>query len=178
MSGSLRDQLLKAGLVTEDQVRKAERKVGRKKHADRKKPKAKRGEKRQPTAAETARRAKVARDKELEAERAASRARNARNAQMAQIAEGARLNDANAELVHNFVKGTRVKRVHVTPAQRDALAVDRLAITVIHNRVHLVDAATAAKLRAIDPSVYLWIASEQAGADGEDDHPVPDDLTW
>ena len=180
MSDSLRDQLLKAGLVSEEQVRKAQSSAARKAKAKRRVPKAKRGKPKAPTAADRARAEKTARDRQLNAEREASRARNALNAQLAQIAEGARLNDPKADIVHNFVKGTKVKRVHVTPDQRDQLAASKLGITVIHNRVHLIDAATVEKLRKLDKDVYVWIASEQDTDDDGDyaDHPIPDDLTW
>ena len=180
MSDSLRDQLLKAGLVSEEQVRKAQSKAARKAKAKRRLPKAKRGKPKAPTAADRARSEKAARDRQLNAEREASRARNALNAQLAQVAEGARLNDPNADIVHNFVKGTKVKRVHVTPQQRDRLARSELGITVIHNRVHLIDAATVDKLRKMDKDVFVWLASEQ-GSDDDGayaDHPIPDDLTW
>lgn len=185
MSNSLRDQLLKAGLVTEEQAREAARQKGRKaKDARRNRKSGKPVRKQEDGAARAARRAqaeKAARDKALNREQEDLRRRQARNAQAREILEQHSLNDPNGEIAHNFTWGERVRRVYVNAEQHKGLAEGKLVIAMFKARAHIINPDTAAKLEAIDPKFVVKIETGAEEPDPDDpykDYKVPDDLMW
>lgn len=187
MSNSLRDQLLKAGLVTEDQVREAARDKGRKtKDARKNRKSGKPAAKADNGAARAARKAqaeKAARDKALNREQEELRRRQALNAQARDIIKNNSLNDPAGEIPHNFVWGERVRRVYVNAEQHKALAEGRLLVAMFKARAHIVNPETAGKLEAIDPKFVVRIEAPAAEPEPDPDDPykdykVPDDLMW
>jgi hypothetical protein len=131
---SLRDELLKAGLVSADQAKKLDS-GGRKQDYQHKKNKAlavadaaRRAEARRRAEAEAAR--KREQDRQLNLEREAERKRRELAARARQLVDSHRLNDPGAEIYYNFLDsdGRWIRAVRVTPTQRRALAMGRLAI--------------------------------------------------
>src|SRR5690606_1940326 len=111
MSASLREQLLKAGRVTEEQVTDAERATRRERRP--KAPK-KGAPPPKPTAAERAQAEKVASDKELERRKAEKAEAKARAAQIRQIVDQHRVPQSDDGEPFYFRDGTHIKRVYVT----------------------------------------------------------------
>ena len=185
MSNSLRDQLLKAGLVTEEQAREAARSKGRKaKEARKNRKSGKPAPRKDNGAAGAARKAqaeKAARDKALNREQEDLRRRQALNARVKEVLEKHTINDRNGEIPHNFVWGERVRRVYVNAEQHKALADGRLAVVMFKACAHVVKPEIAEKIAAIDPKFLVkaqTAADEPEPDDPYKDYKVPDDLMW
>lgn len=131
---SLRDELLKAGLVSADKANKLDS-DSRKQDHQRKKN--------QTLAAEAAaRQAEIRRQAEVEAtrkreqdrrlnlEREAEKKQRELIARARQLIDSHRLNDPQAEIFYNFFDsdGHWIRAIRVTPSQRKGLAMGRLAI--------------------------------------------------
>jgi len=177
MGSSLQEQLLKAGLIDEQQLRKA--KAG-KPPAKRKK---KGGPPRAPSeSAQAARQSaaeKTARDRALSEQQKAKAERKVLRAQIRQLIEQHRVPRDDAELAYHFVEGARVRKLHVTEAMREQLARNRLAIVRLDGRYDLVPPEVAERIRARDPAcVVERQVVEGTTDDGYADHPVPDELMW
>lgn len=189
MTSSLKDQLLKAGLVTPDRARKVERQAKAEKHA-------KRGGKAappEPSATVAAReRAQQLKREKAERDRAQAKAANEKAAAKAQRAELKQLivqNDqrvrtaSDDDVAYNFVHGKRVKRIYVPAAQRDQISNGSLVIVNNDGHYHLLNKASAEKVRARDPKRII-VAHDGAKPEPDSDDEyyarfqVPDDLDW
>jgi hypothetical protein len=193
MAGSLKDQLVKAGLVSADRARKAERQARAEEQARRK-------AKSQPDApAPGAAEASMAREsaqrhqrEKAERDRALARAVNEKAAARALRAEIKQIilqNDqrtkamSDDDIAYNFLHGKRVKRIYVPPAQRDQISNGGLVIVNNDGRYHLLPKAAAEKVSARDPKRII-VAHDGAATqpEPEDEYyarfKVPDDLDW
>ena len=119
---SLRDQLLKAGLVSSEQAKKAENDAKKKRHQGKKDRRqgaeqaAKKAERERQQKAELE--AKRERDRTLNREREAVKRRRENAARIRQLIKEHRANDPQAEIPYNFKAGKVVRRVRVTEPQR------------------------------------------------------------
>lgn len=184
MSDSLRDQLLKTGLAREQDLRKArsEKRQGKR----RGKGKGASGAEADPQS-EAARLAaqreadKRARDRTLNRRREEERQRQA-DEHAAREMVIARELPHDGEVAFNFQHGERIRKLHVSDAQRRELAAGRLAIARTRGRYRLIPADIVERVRARAPFLIAWTAAEAADGAPEDpayaDYPVPDDLTW
>lgn len=189
MSNSLRDQLLKSGLVDEKkakEVEQSERQAHRKK---KRKAKQKPKEERRAAvsaapdsrkAAADALRARAEKDRELARARQIKEERRALKMQVRDIIERRRQPRKDGEIAYNFVDDGKVKHIYVTAKLRDALGAGRMDIVRSGKTHEVVEADVAEKLRALDPKVVVprrdnRIAEEEAAYA---DHPIPDDLDW
>ncbi len=181
MSNSLREQLLKAGLVSREQARKADqsrRQQNRKARQAAGGKSARRVEKSVATReAEARRQAQAERDRALNRSREEQRQRKALNARLKQIVKAESQNHAEADVRHYFPSGARLRYLYVTAEQQPLLASGRLAIVRLHGRHHLVSAEAAEKLTALDPELFVF-RRDPSAPDPDGDHPVPDDLVW
>ena len=181
MSSSLRDQLVKAGLATAGQAKKAERDQQakrRKKNAGGKtqsKNQSKAADK-QPGAqqrpvdddspeAVAKARARQVRAEKASRDRAIAKLRNEKAAEKAKRAEIKQIivqNDLRAkeaaedDAPYNFVHGKKVKRIYVPKQQVDDLGAGRLVIVNNDGRYHIVTKAVAAQISQRDPK---WIVA-------------------
>jgi hypothetical protein len=185
MSMSLREQLLKAGLVTEKQARQAEKRQ----YVP---PKQKKSKKAPPPeltpAAKQAQAAKAARDQELNRRQQEKAAAKARIAELRQLIEQNRVPRVESDDYYNFVVDGKVRRIAVNALLRERLVSGALVIVRCDGQYDLVPAADAPRIRerdsnavvhAIDPSVPAETAQAAAGEeDPYKDFVVPDDLTW
>ena len=157
MSDSLRDQLLKAGLVTRDQANRAEAK-SRRKQKPRKGPDS----------------PDQARERQLQQEIAA--------AERAKRQSDRESNRSKGQITHYFQFGRKVRQVMVTQKQQDELVSARLGIVVMDGITYLVDRALAEAVRRDDPDSCVVLREEDGSAAAEDDpykdYQVPDDLQW
>jgi uncharacterized protein YaiL (DUF2058 family) len=180
MSDSLRDQLLKVGLVTEskvknayqaDEQRRRQQKAGGKLRAAAV----------QPGAAQHAKAQKVARDLELNRRQQEKAQRKALRAQVEQQVEQARLPRLESDQYYSFVDGGRVCRVAVDAQRRKDICEGKLAIVRYRGFHEVVPAEAAQRIRERDETA-LVVRDENNKAAPEDDpykdFVVPDDLTW
>ena len=202
MSNSLRDQLVKAGLATNEQAKKAEREKRAEAQARRQGGKGKKKGKAKgqaeakavDPARERARKRqaqKAARDRELAEERNAKAAAKALRAEIKDIV---RQNDRrkskseDSDVAYQFVHGKKIKRVYVPPSQRDELIKGQLVIVNDDGTYHFVDKAIAEQIKKRDPKRIIVANADQADADrpkeenADDEYyaqfEVPDDLDW
>lgn len=188
MSNSLRDQLLKQGLVSKDQVKQAEKQAKLKAHqvqkTKSKQPKANVVDKESASyLAAKAREEEIARAKELNRQKEAERDKKALLSQVFDIINCQHVNDPDADSTYYFVEEPWVRKIEVTLKQRYLLASGELAITSLEEKYYLVPAAVAEKVRARVPEVVVCFHQQITGDVTEPDetyttYPVPDDLIW
>ena len=175
MSSSLRDQLLKAGLVNKAQVKQAKQQQ-RQQSRDKNGPVAE-----QKLAARQAEAAKAARDQELNRQQQEKAERKARMAQIKQLIEQNRLPKVESDDYYNFIDGKQIKRVAVNAEIRDQLIHGGLFIVRYEGHYELVPEAIAARIRERDEHAVITCNAAAASHDENDpyrDYVVPDDLMW
>ncbi|MEO8313523.1 MAG: DUF2058 domain-containing protein [Pseudomonadota bacterium] len=180
MSLSIRDQLLKAGLVTEQQAQRAEREQRQKDYtAPRgKKP---RGPTPQELAAQRANAEKVAKDAELNRRKQEKLERKAKFAQIKELVTTHQVPRVESEDFYNFTDGSNIKRVPVNPELRARLVAGTLAIVRCEGRYAFVPADIGEQVRArVERALIHHNKPKPAGADDDPykDYVVPDDLIW
>jgi uncharacterized protein YaiL (DUF2058 family) len=194
MSSSLRDQLIKSGLVSVDRARKVERQARAEKHADRRaKTQAEPGGTGAagaqtgtgpdaPTSAAAIARAravelnieKARRDRALQEEikeKAAAKALRAELKQLIQQHDQRARTSSDDDVPYNFVHGKKVKRIYISRAQQAQLSSGSLVVVNDDGRYHLVSKEVAERVRARDPKRIIaahGAASEQAPEPGSD----------
>lgn len=179
MSDNLREQLLKAGLVDEQSVKKAKthkRKKRRQGEADDSQTEASR-------AAAQREADRKARDRTLNRRREEARQQQADEQAARQMVMDAEVAH-DGEVRFNFNHNGRIRPIHVSADQRKALAAGKLAIARTRGRYRLIPGDLVEKIRARAPFLIAWTAADSASEENsaEDDayadHPIPDDLMW
>ncbi len=179
MSLSLRDQLLKAGLVNEKQA----------KQAGKQKQKQQRLEKKgqievddsQKQAALQIKTDKVAKDQELNRQQQEKAQRKAITAQIKQLIETSRLPKLNSDDYYNFVDDKKVKRLPVNNLMRDKLSRGSLAIVRHGGGYEVIPREAALKIQERDERRIVLLNTPTKVPDEDDPYAayqVPDDLMW
>ncbi|SDS76634.1 DUF2058 domain-containing protein [Pseudomonas oryzae] len=180
MSLSLRDQLLKAGLVNEKQAKQAVKQKQKQQRLEHKGQAEKDDSQRE--AALKAQAEKQARDQELNRQQQEKAQKKALAAQVKQLIEGTRLPRLNGDDYYNFVDDKKVKRIAVNPLLRDKLSRGSLAIVRLEGKYELVPREAALKVQEREPHrIILLNTVVESAADEDDpykDFVVPDDLMW
>ena len=178
MAESLRDQLLKSGIVKKvqpDRGREPKRPAGKPPAAP---ARARNAQEIDLAKAYALRGQAEARERKQAEQEAAEQARlrRERKLRIQQLLEGKALNKADADLARNFEYAGKIRRIHVDAAQLAALNAGELGVVQHAGRYLLVNRDTAEQLRELDANhVALLVAP---GAAGMDDDGVPDDLMW
>ena len=192
MARSLRDELLKAGLVTSEQAARAERgpRQRSKPVATRTKGKSQGGSRSRPARSASRRRH---RDPSVPVKPAPVPAESPSTDPEEHVRrlnlEIRRILDAEAEKAEpegdapfHFARGERLKRLYVSEAQRRRLSAGELAIVGFRGRHHLVPRPAGERVRELRPEVFVFIAAGGAEADAEvegyEAYKVPDELVW
>lgn len=182
MAISLQEQLLKAGLVKEKQLKKSN---SEKRKQVRQQQHSKAGvvdetkEAARQTLAE-----KADRDRALAREQNKAAEAKAFSAQIRQIITMNRQPKNTGDIAYNFVDDKKIKTLHVDRITLEHLSQGRLAIVTLDDRYEIVPQAAALKIQLRDPAVVIVCNEQQKAADGsvEDDpyadFKVPDDLMW
>lgn len=177
MSGSLRDQLLKAGVASKQQARKVTNEQRNKK-------------KRKDTESafrEDKRQAQRTRAQQSTSARALNRQkqntleRNATVAQIRQLIESNRLSLEGGETPFRFVDGVNVRTLYVPEEIYERLGQGLLRIVRFDGGYEIVTATVAEKISVRDESVLIARDDSDSVADEDDpyaDYKVPDDLRW
>ena len=171
----LQAQLMKAGLVKPEQLRRAEQQ---------KRDAVKRGDK--PPVVDRAQQQaqlKADADRERNRKRDEQLARKALAAEIRQLVEAHRLDRRGAEAAYQFVDGSKIRKLPVHEAQREQVMKGALAIVRFGGGFELVPPPIAEKIAQRDAGrVVNLTAAADAPTDAADDpyadFPVPDDLMW
>lgn len=179
MSLSLRDQLLKAGLVNEKQAKQAAKQKQKQQRLVHKGQAELDDSQRQ--AALQAQAEKLARDQELNRQQQEKADQKARAAQVKQLIESSRLPKLTTEDYYNFVDDKKVKRLSVNNLMRDKLSRGSLAIVRHGPGYEVIPRDAALKIRERDPRRIILLNTPTEEADADDPYAaykVPDDLMW
>lgn len=179
MSMSLRDQLLKAGLVNEKQVKQAGKQQKKQERLE-KKGQVEVDDARQQ-AALLIRTEKLARDQELNRQQQAKAEQKARAAQVKQLIETTRLPKLTTEDYYNFVDEKKVKRISVNTLMRNKLSGGALAIVRHAGGYEVVSREVALKIQERDARRVVLLNTPIEAPDADDPYAayqVPDDLMW
>jgi len=179
MSISLRDQLLKAGLVNQKQakqVSKDKQKEQRLAHKGQIEV-----DDTQKRAAQEAAAEKVKRDQELNRQQQEKVEAKARTAQVKQLIEVSRLPKLITEDYYNFVDDKKVKRISVNAMVRNKLSSGSLAIVHHGGSYEIIPREAALKIQERDPRRIVLLNTPTEAPDADDPYAayqVPDDLMW
>src|SRR5580693_2729690 len=181
---SLRDQLLQAGLVNEQQVKEAERQAQRKQYQGQKQqPRTQRnGPTPQELAAKKQAEAKAVRDAELNRKQLEKAQRKALYAQIRELVTQNRITRPDVEETYNFIDGGKVRRIRADAALRERITRGEVMLVRCEGRYELVLPVIAEKIRERDARAV--VAQGQPAATPEvideayKDFVVPDDLIW
>ncbi|HLA30358.1 MAG TPA: DUF2058 domain-containing protein [Pseudomonas sp.] len=179
MSLSLRDQLLKAGLVNEKQAKQAGKQKQKQQRLEQKGHIEK--DESQKLAALQAMAEKAARDQELNRQQQEKLEQKARAAQVKQLIEVSRLPKLTTEDYYNFVDDKKVKRLSVNKLMRDKLSSGSLAIVRHGGGYEVIPREAALKIQERDPRRVILLNTQAAAPDADDPYAayqVPDDLMW
>ncbi|GJM09500.1 MAG: hypothetical protein DHS20C11_17760 [Lysobacteraceae bacterium] len=181
MAESLKDQLLKVGLITEEQAEKAAQKKhrggGRNSHAQRKrraKPTRARNNENKTSDGDVSLSKAYALRSKVERQQAADEARKKAedlkrrqeaNRKMKKLIADASLNDKEATERRNYMYGSKIRHVYVTEAQQEGLVSGELGIIVYAGRAHIVNKQHYAEVEKIKPESAVFLAVEG----GDDD---------
>ena len=181
---SLRDQLLQAGLVNEEQVKNAERQAQRKQYQGQKQqPRAQRnGPSPQEIAAKKQAEAKAVRDQELNRKQLEKAQRKALYAQIRELVTQNRIARPDVEETYNFIDGGKVRRIRADAALRERITRGEVMLVRCEGRYELVPPAIAEKIRERDARAVVAQSETASSAAVVDeaykDFVVPDDLMW
>lgn len=179
MSLSLRDQLLKAGLVNEKQVKQASKQQQKQQRLVKKGQAEKDDSQRE--AALKAQAEKQARDQELNRQQQEKAEQKARAAQIKQLIESSRLPKLTTEDYYNFVDDKKVKRLSVNKLMRDKLSSGSLAIVRHGGGYEVIPREAALKIQERDPRRIIQLNTQTEAPDADDPYAayqIPDDLMW
>ncbi len=193
MSESLRDQLLKSGLVKkikadappparnqprQDQKRQDRSSQGGGAPQKNKRPPSVQAAAREPDLAHLyALRAKQEKEEREAAQRKTeqeAKEKRERKQKLAQLLAGKALNSADAETPRHFPHGNKIRRIYCTAAQLAELNRGDLAVVQLAGRYLLVAREIALRAQAIEEHALVLLCDPNAPS--EDD--VPADLVW
>jgi uncharacterized protein len=105
-----------------------------------------------------------------------ARLKRERKAKVQQLLEGKALNKTDVDQVRHFEYGGKIRRLYVDAAQLSELNTGKLGIVQHGGRYLLVTQSIAEQVRDIDPHLLALLVDPSASGVGEDG--VPDDLMW
>lgn len=180
MNNPFQDQLLKAGLVTKQQVQKANQDKNRKKKQQQ--------SRKQKVVDETKLKAqqaaeeKAKRDRELNNRREQQARQKAISIEINQlIMNNCIARDQSCDIVYNFEHNKKVKRIYVNAEMKQQIIQGKLGIARIEGRYELVPKAIAEKIQhRNEKRVVIWNKEQQAEDENAtySNYQIPDDLMW
>ena len=157
---SLSDQLLKAGLVTEEQIKKASAKPKRiiktaPKPAEQNKARPQKNKSGDSDLAlfykQRSKLEQSEKQEQIRKKQEAAKLKKETNDKINKLINDNLLNDDTADIRYNFVVGTTIKYVFVTEQQQKDLAEGVIAITFHHGKRALIPAKTAKEISQLNP---------------------------
>ena len=176
MNNPFQEQLLKAGLVTRQQVNK----VNKEKQKQKKRQPKKSHAPSQPSAAQLAAQKKAQHDRELNQKREQQAQQRAISIEIDQLVrEHALKRDQQCDVAYNFEHRNKVHRVYVNAEMKQKLIAGQLGIARIEGRYELVPGDVAEKIQQRNDKRVILFETESEQLDDEyADYQVPDDLMW
>jgi uncharacterized protein YaiL (DUF2058 family) len=180
MAKSLQDQLLKAGLVTDQQTKKLKsekRKQTKLQHKNNVQV-----ENKNLSAVQKSQADKTLKDRQLNQQRQQQANIKAVKAELRQLIKlNSQPIDDQGEAYH-FQEAGMIKTIYVTESQRQQIIQGKLVIVKFGKKYHLVVMEIAEKIRQRDANSIILIIDIKSDAPAEDDtyadFQVPDDLIW
>jgi uncharacterized protein len=182
MAGSLKDQLLQAGIASKQRAKAIELEQRKKRKQGKAESSAE--ERERAAAIEAARREKVEKDRVLNEQRRQQQAQRAIQAEIRQLAEQHRIRPPrNPDVRYNFVWNGRVQSLWIDASLQKQLAAGTLALVAVDEDFMLVPAPIVERINARDAAAVVrddeasrqQLAAEEAAYA---DFPIPDDLHW
>ena len=183
MANSLQDQLLKAGLIDQKKIDQAQQDKRRKAVELKNKGKKKKAQAARPKPAPTPEQLeKIARDKELEQQRAEVRRQREVAAQVRQLVRDNRIPrpERDDDIPFHFDNKGKIKRLLVSAELHKKISDGKLKIVNDNGVFELVPPDVAEKIRARNPSLVIDLPEDDK-PDADDPYAafqVPDDLMW
>ena len=179
MNNPFQEQLLKAGLVSKQQVQKVKHeKYQKKKQASKKDQAVDAGKLKAQQAAEE----KARRDRELNQRKEEQARKKAISAEIDQLITNNRIErDESCEISYNFEHQKKVKRIYVNDEMRNKIISGKLGIARIEGRYELVPQDIAEKIQQRNDKRIILFTEEDNTIDENDpyaEHQIPDDLIW
>jgi len=180
MNNPFQEQLLKAGLVSKQQVQKANK--------DKQKKKKQQRNTKQTTVDETTLKAqkaaeeKAKRDRELNQRKEEQTRKKAISAEINQLILANRIErNEQCEIVYNFEHQKKVKRIYINEEMKQQIIRGKLGIARIDGRYELVPITIAEKIQQRNERRIVLISDESMETDENDpyaEYKIPDDLIW
>ena len=175
---SLKDQLLKAGLVS-----KKDTKPKPKKKAPTKPKKSRNAASETTLRAQRAMLDKAKKDKKLNEQRKIEAQKKQIAAQVKQLVESSKLDRSEGEVSYHFTFNKKVKSIYVTEEQQKQLSRDQVVIISLGNEAfELVPKLVANKISERDAKSVIKNDNISKAETSEDDpyadYEIPDDLIW
>jgi len=180
MNNPFQEQLLKAGVVSKQQVQKA----------NKDKQKKKKQQRNQKLAAidETSLKARQAADEKAQRDRELNRCKQEQARKKAISAEINQLISANridrnegCDIPYNFEHQKKVKRIYINEEMKQKVIQGKLGIARIEGRYELVPCSIAEKIQQRNEKRVILFDNETVDVDENDpyaEYKIPDDLIW
>ncbi|MEP4148414.1 MAG: DUF2058 domain-containing protein [Halioglobus sp.] len=182
MAGSLKDQLLKAGLTDEKKARQMDKEKRKQAKVAKSSGLAVVDENKE--AVRKALQEQVQRDRELNQALNSKAQRKAINAQIKQLIEVNKVPKGKGDIGFNFTDGTKVKKIYITAADQKQLSAGRLGIVKQGDQYEVVPWPVAEKIAERDSDRVISCKDNnepelnQEEQDWYKDYDIPDDLMW
>ena len=181
MNNPFQEQLLKAGLVTKQQVQKVQQEKN--KHQKQNRP-SKKNKPIDPAIlkAQQAAEAKANRDRELNQKKQEQARKKAVSVEINQlISQNSIKRDEKCEVAYNFEHKKKVHRIYVNADLKQRIIDGKLGIARIEGRYELVPLLIAEKIQQRNDQRIVIFQEEVKPASDQDsyaDYEIPDDLMW
>ena len=179
MSNPFQDQLLKAGVVSKQQVQKANRDKHKKKKQQSPKKAAAIDETK--IAAQQAAKVKADKDRELNRKKEDEAKKKAASAEINQLITKNRIERGDdCDIAYNFEHAGKVNRIYICKEMQQQIAKGKLGIARIEGKYELVPKLVAEKIQLRNEDRVVLFNDEQKidEADEYADYQIPDDLIW
>ncbi len=181
MNNPFQEQLLKAGLVSKQQVQKAQQDKSKKKkqqHNNKKIKPVNEAEIKAKKAAEE----KALRDRELNKRKEDQARGKALSAEINQLIKDNMITrDSKCEIAYNFEHQKKVKKIYINEDMKQQIVKGKLGIARIEGVYELVPLSVAEKIQQRNEKRIVIFEAEEKSKDENDpyaDYEVPDDLVW
>ncbi len=180
MNNPFQEQLLKAGVVSKQQVQKANK--------DKQKKKKQQRNQKQTAIDETSLKARQAadekakRDRELNQRKQEQARKKAISAEINQLISANRVErNEECDIPYNFEHQKKVKRIYINAEMKQKIIQGKLGIARIEGRYELVPRSIAEKIQQRNEKRIILFDNETVEVDENDpyaEYEIPDDLIW
>jgi len=180
MNNPFQEQLLKAGVVSKQQVQKAQQDKNKKKKQQHNNKKIKPATNEAQLKAKKIAEEKAARDRELNKKKEDQARGKAVAAEINQLIITNKLKrDESCEIAYNFEHQNKVKKIYINAEMKQQLIKGKLGIARIEGMYELVPLAIAEKIQQRNAKrVVIFEEEVKDENDPYADYEVPDDLIW